>query len=433
MSRAVTLEQLEIQRNGHSVFAPSGSSRWLLCPGSLVPNLLAPDNAGYDAAMGTVAHELAEQWLVSGKRPKHRIGDVEWVPNGGKLFQIDIDASMLDYVERYVDWCLLVPGDHYIEQRVDFSCLTPIPNQTGTSDHIAATFGRLVVTDLKYGKGVQIFAENNPQGMLYALGAFYEHDWLYGFEEIEIRICQPRLEHFDTWIVSRAALLEFAEYVRERAKLAWDLNAPRVAGAKQCTFCRVKADCPANAKMARDVTRLMFSDEFELDAGEIADLKAEIRDGGFDINPPEPAKLTTDELAQVVKFRKAVEAWFKTVEQELYHRACRGIVIPGYKLVAGRANREFINEKQAIRALTENGVDELDLYHVKMISPAQAEALLIKAGHKSKAVPDILNYKLVNKPAGKPTLVPLTDKRPPLSSTIDAMWADDDENESEFD
>lgn len=433
MHGVMTLDQLEQQRNGHSVFAPSGSSRWLLCPGSLIPNLLAPDNSGYDAAMGTVAHEVAEEWLVTGKRPKHRIGDVEWVVNGGKLYQIDIDAQMLDYVERYVDWCLLLPGDHYVEQRVDFSCLTPIPNQSGTSDFIAATFGKLVVTDLKYGKGVQIFAEKNPQGMLYALGAFYEHDWLYGFEEIEIRICQPRLEHFDTWTVSRADLLAFAEYVRERAKIAWDLNAPRVAGAKQCTFCRVKADCPANAKMARDVTRLMFADEFELDASEVADLKAEIRDGGFEINPPTPATLTTDELAQVVKYRKAVEAWFKTVEVELYHRACKGIQVPGYKLVEGRANREFIDEKIAVKVLTQSGVDELDLYTVKMVSPAQAEALLIKAGHKSKAIPEIFTTKVVRKPAGKPTLVTLTDKRPPIASTIQSMWDEDEEDESEFD
>lgn len=430
----MNLEQLAAQRGDHSVFAPSGSSRWLLCPGSLIPNLLAPDNSGYDAALGTVAHAMAEIWLTEGKPPRHRIGDVEWIINGGKLYQIEIDAMMLDYVERYVDWCLMLPGDHYVEQRVDFSCLTPIPNQSGTSDFIACTFKRLVVTDLKYGKGVQVFAEANTQGMLYALGAFYEHDWLYGFEEIEIRICQPRLEHFDTWVVSREVLLEFAEYVRERSRMAWDLNAPRIAGAKQCTFCRVKADCPANAKMARDVTRLMFADEFVLDASEVAELKEEIRSGGFEIKPPEPAKLSTDELAQVVKFRKAVEAWFKTVEIELYRRACAGIPVAGHKLVEGRSNREFIDEEAAIKVLVDYGVDELDTYTVKTVSPTQAEDLLIKAGHKRKAIPLILTDKLVRKPSGKPTLVLNTDKRRALSSKIEAMWADDeDEAEAEFD
>ena len=99
MSRGVTLEQLLSEHRDHSIFAPSGASRWLGCPGSLIPNLLAPDNSGYDAALGTVAHGVAEKWLTTGKRPKHRVGDVEWIANGGKLYQIEVDLEMLDYVE----------------------------------------------------------------------------------------------------------------------------------------------------------------------------------------------------------------------------------------------------------------------------------------------------------------------------------------------
>ncbi|QGF20870.1 exonuclease [Serratia phage JS26] len=431
MSRGVTLEQLLSEHRDHSIFAPSGASRWLGCPGSLVPNLLAPDNSGYDAALGTVAHGVAEEWLTTGKRPKHRVGDVEWIINGGKLYQIEIDLEMLDFVERYVDWCLMVDGEMYIERKVDFSVLTPIPNQTGTSDCIVIQPRRLVVSDLKYGKGVQVYAENNPQGLLYAYGAFLEFDWLYGFEEIEIRICQPRLEHFDSWIITREDLLAFGEYVKERASLAWSLDAPRVAGSKQCTFCRVKADCPAMAKMAHDVTRLMFADEFELQADEITDLRQSIRDGGFDIDPPAPGKLNTSELASIVKFRKAVEAWFKTVEVELWRRACEGQTVPGYKLVEGRSNRAWKSESAAERLLLDKGVDSTDLYTVKMVSPTQAESLLKNNGYKAKELPDILQ-KLVTKPPGKPSLVPLHDKRPPISTTIRQMW-DDEEEEGEED
>lgn len=430
MSRGMTLEQLLSEHRDHSIFAPSGASRWLGCPGSLVPNLLAPDNSGYDAALGTVAHGVAEEWLTTGKRPKHRVGDVEWIINGGKLYQIEIDLEMLDYVERYVDWCLMVEGVMYIERRVDFSILTPIPNQTGTSDCIVINDRRLTVSDLKYGKGVQVYAENNPQGLLYAYGAFLEFDWIYDFEEIEIRICQPRLEHFDSWIITREQLLEFGEYVRERAKLAWSLDAPRIAGNKQCTFCRVKADCPAMAKMAHDVTRLMFADEFELQADEITDLRQSIRDGGFDIDPPAPGKLNTSELATIVKYRKAIEAWFKTVEVELWRRACEGQTVPGYKLVEGRSNRAWKSESAAERLLVNKGVDSTDLYTVKMVSPTQAESLLKNNGYKAKELPDILQ-KLVTKPPGKPSLVPLHDKRPPISATIRQMWDDEDEDGEE--
>lgn len=430
MQRGVSLEQLLSEHRDHSIFAPSGASRWLGCPGSLIPNLLAPDNSGYDAALGTVAHGVAEEWLTSGKRPKHRIGDVEWIINGGRLYQIEIDLEMLDYVERYVDWCLMLDGLMYIERKVDFSVLTPIPNQTGTSDCIVIQDRKLIVSDLKYGKGVQVYAENNPQGLLYAYGAFLEYDWIYGFEEIEIRICQPRLEHFDTWLISREQLLEFGEFVRERAKLAWSLDAPRIAGSKQCTFCRVKADCPAMAKMAQDVTRLMFADEFELQPDEITDLRQSIRDGGFDIDPPAPGKLSTSELAKIVQYRKAVEAWFKTVEVELWRRACEGQSVPGYKLVEGRSNRAWKSEKRAERALVEAGLEETDLYTLKMVTPAQAETLLKNNGRKAKELPDILQ-KLVDKPPGKPSLVPLHDKRSPLSSVIKRMWDDDDEDGEE--
>lgn len=432
MRQVVSLEQLQIDQGDHSIFAPSGSARWLGCPGSLIPNLLAPDNSGYDAALGTVAHGVAEEWLTTGKRPKHRVGTCEWIINGGKLYQIEIDLEMLDYVERYVDWCLMLEGEMYIERRVDFSDLTPIPNQTGTSDCIVCQTRRLIVSDLKYGKGVPVYAENNPQGLLYAYGAFMEFDWIYGFEEIEIRICQPRLDNFDVWIISREQLLEFAEYVRKQAVIAWSLDAPRIAGSKQCTFCRVKADCPAMAKMARDVTRLMFADEFELKPDEIMDLRQSIRDGGFDLDPPTAGELSTSELTKIVKYRKAIEAWFKTVEVELWRRACDGQSVQGYKLVEGRTNRGWKSESRAEALLVEKGIDTTDMYTVKMCTPAQAESLLKNAGFKNKELPDILQG-FIDKPAGKPSLVPLHDRRPPIHSTIKQIWDEDEDEDYEED
>lgn len=422
------LRKLEIDRRdgGHSIFAPSSASRWMNCPHSLVANLLCEDSAGYDAALGTVAHGVAEEWLKTGCRPSHRIGDVEWIINGSLLFQIEIDGEMLDYVERYVTWCNLVPGDHYVEQSVDFSDITPIPNQTGTADHVACAFSHLVITDLKYGKGVQIYAEKNPQLLIYAYGVFMEWDWLYGFEDIEVRIAQVRLGHFDTYTISRAELLEFAEYVRTCAKRAWSMDAPIIAGDKQCTFCGKKEVCPALAKMTLDVTRMMLADEFELDAKDVKPLQEEIRSETFSIKPPAPLTLATEDLASLVRFRRTIEKWFKAIETELAKRAGDGIDVPGFKLVEGRSNRVFSNEQKAVEFIGKTfAIDTMDLYSVRLMTPAQTETLLKNAGYRGADLADL--EKIVRKPPGKPTLVPLTDKRPALSNVIADMWQDDDE------
>lgn len=422
------LQQLENDRRdgGHSIFAPSSASRWMNCPHSLVANLLCEDSAGYDAALGTVAHGVAEEWLKSGKRPGNLIGEVEWVINGRFLFQIEIDGEMLDYVERYVTWCGLVPGDHYVEQSVDFSDLTPIPNQTGTADHVACDNGRLVITDLKYGKGVQVYAEKNPQLLIYAYGVFAEWDWLYGFDEIEVRIAQVRLGHFDTYVISRSDLMEFADYTRNCARRAWSMDAPIIAGDKQCTFCRKKAVCPALAKMTLDVARLMFADEFEIEAKDVVPLQKEIRSKGFSIKVPQPLTLGTEDLASLIRFRGTIEKWFKGIEIELSKRASEGIDVPGFKLVEGRSNRVFSNEQQAVNFIGQAfDIDTMELYSVKLMTPSQAETLLKNAGYRSGDLAEL--SKVVRKPPGKPTLVPLTDKRPALSKVIYDMWQDDDE------
>ncbi len=181
----------------HSIFSPSGSSTWAYCPGSLIPNLFAKDSAGEDAAYGTVGHGVAEQWLKSGVCPTHLVGTTEIIEEGDQRFEIEIDASMLEYVGQYVDWCIYLPGTHFVETRVDFSDLTPLKKQSGTADHAACEFGTLTVTDLKMGQGVQVYAKDNTQAILYAYGFFRKYDELFDFQRIVIRIAQPRLTHFD--------------------------------------------------------------------------------------------------------------------------------------------------------------------------------------------------------------------------------------------
>ncbi len=87
---------------GHSVFSPSSSHMWLACPGSLLPNLAAPDTSGVDAAIGTVAHKEAETWLRTSTTPRQRL--VTNIPDHPGL-TIEVDQEMIDAVGSYVEWC----------------------------------------------------------------------------------------------------------------------------------------------------------------------------------------------------------------------------------------------------------------------------------------------------------------------------------------
>lgn len=412
------IAELERRMNGHSVFAPSYSSTWLYCAGSLIPSIEAEDNAGVDAAYGTVGHGVGEVWLNSGVRPDHLIGTVEEVDEGHEVFLIEIDETMLDYVQEYVDWCVVLPGEHFVERRVDFSRLTPIPNQGGTADHIACEPGVLTVTDLKMGKGVQVFALNNTQARLYALGCFYKYDAKYKFKRIVIRIAQPRLNHFDVWEITHEELLEFAEFVKVRAAAAWKPGAPRTPGEKQCQWCRVRKDCPAIGAYIHAMVDGIFDDlDGELEQDDIVKFIDRLDDefDDYAVNPAPIESLTLSQKVKIIKYRKVIENWLKSIEDEIEKKLQAGDKVPGYKLVEGRANRIIANPATAastLELLTD--LPEDTFITTSLMSPSQIEEVLVKKAKVRRK--DLYFYmsELVAKPRGKPVMAPAHDKRPEL-------------------
>lgn len=430
------LEQLaqEYNKSGHSVFGPSASAMWMYCAGSLIANLGLTDNGSYEAAEGTVAHDVAEEWLKTGKRPTHRVGKIEKVTNGEVTYEVLVTNVMLDYCQEYVDWCKFEPGTHYTEVKVYFSEFMPIPNQGGTSDHAACQPGKLVITDLKYGKGVKVFAEGNSQGLLYALGFFLRYDWIYEFEEIEIRIAQPRLDHFDTWTISREFLLEFAEEARARAAAAWQIGAPRKPSAKACQWCKVKTRCTAVLRLI-DAVLEGRSSEFdrEFSQEELAAFVESIESGAYKLRPVNVADLTDDHLAKLLPYRQLVEKWFSSVFFELESRKLNGNDVKGYKIVESRSSREFRDPVKAEQTLEMIGLDRGEIFTEKMISPNQAEILIReKFGVPRKEIPGLIMSEVLKKP-GRPTLVEDRDKRPALENLADQLWDDDPFSDDDYD
>lgn len=430
-------------RNGHSIFAPSSSASWLNCSGSLLVNAKAKDSAGYEAAEGTVAHSVAEEWAKTGERPDHRVGEVEHAEAGGRKHDVKVTSEMLYHVGRFVEWCAELPGDHYFEQHVDLAELFPIPNQGGTSDHFACEPGLLTITDLKYGTGVRVYAEGNTQALLYAAGAFLAWDWIYGFQRIVIRICQPRLDVFETWEVSRDELLGFMEHVKIQARKAWAENASRSPSPKACQWCAGFNTCPARLKLLDDIidetfdiedadggsVEVTFSHTYGTDAlqnqpAALAELEAAVRRA----EASEVRELSTRALAYALGFRASVEKWFKGVAETLLERAEKGEEIPYFKLTEGRKRRKWKDEKEAVRVLADAfRVTQDRLMPPKLLSPKQVEGV-IRTDAKAKPADikktlESLLYTVQN----KRTLVPVSDARPNADELLDDFEGEDDD------
>lgn len=426
----IDLDAVRAKLNGHSIFAPSASATWLNCSGALIANLLADDDAGEDAAYGTVAHGVGEMWLKTDARPNHLVGRIEQVDEGHAVFEILIDTIMLNYVEQYVNWCKYLPGDHYVEKRVDFSRLTPIDGQSGTADHIACQPGVLIITDLKMGKGFQVFAKDNSQGLLYALGAYFRWDHKYHFKRIIIRIAQPRLGHFDEWEVSLEDLLAFADWVIERAILAWNPNAERTPGIKQCQWCKIRASCTDLALWVYNL--IEGAGDSLADPVDLATFLDRLDGDEFGMTPTPARELSLAQKVKLIAYRKSVENWFKAIEDDLERHMMKGDKVPNRKLVAGRGKRVFLQtdpRKLADTLEMLSGVPadrfiETSVYGITKIE----EVLQNEGGYRPKDLPALFDGFIMKIP-GRPVMAPEYDRRPEITldddNCFDAVANDD--------
>lgn len=247
----------------HAKLSPSGAHRWIACPGSLALEASYPDKSSDFAEEGTLAHALAGECLEDEHSAAFFIGpDYRYLDHGVDKVAV-VSADMAREVQKYIDQIRAAAdgGELMVEQRLPIFAGNDagVPEQFGTSDVVIIHEGRrrLEVRDLKYGRGVQVYAEKNPQLMLYALGALDEFGLLYEFDDVLMAIHQPRLDHVDEWVCSVEELREF-----EKVALAAGAKALRIAegaiskdpncvtpflnpGDKQCQFCKAKGGCPA--------------------------------------------------------------------------------------------------------------------------------------------------------------------------------------------
>jgi hypothetical protein len=360
----------------HALLSASGAHRWLACPPSAALEAGLPESTSQAAEQGTAAHALAE-WKL--RRALHDAPTTK--PVSGWI-DSEMDEHTTDYVafvqERLRDVRQACADPQVlIEQRLDFSHV--VPGGFGTGDCVIIAEPMLQIIDLKYGQGILVEAEHNPQLMLYALGAVEAFGALYDISEVAVTIFQPRRSNVSTWAISVAELEAWAEQVvKPRAALA-ACGGGEFAPGEWCRFCKLAPTCRTRAEANLALAQHEFAP---------------------------PAELTDAEIAQVLAQLPDLKAWAADVEAHALSLAVnQSKTWPGFKLVEGRSIRKYADESAVAQAAEAAGVDVWDR-KLKTIT-----ALEKQLGKKRFTT---LLGDLVVKPAGKPTLVPDSDKRPAL-------------------
>lgn len=359
--------------HAHSIYSASGAHRWMSCTPSAQLEQQFPNETSIYAEEGTAAHGLAEHKLKKALRMRSK-----------KPTSPYHSDEMDEMTDLYVEYCLgfiekakenCPDLQILIEQKLDFSDY--VPEGFGTGDLVVVGSGTLHVVDLKYGRGTVVSAQRNPQMMLYALGALSLFEMLYDIEKISMTIIQPRVDNFSTYEISVDELLAWSEGELKPKAILASIGGGEFCAGDHCRFCRARKQCRARAVKNMEVLKYEFQD---------------------------PALLSDDEISEIIGLADELSKWASDIYTYATALAINeGRHWDGFKLAEGRARRKYTDEDAVIE--TAKAAGYTDIFKQSLITITEMEKLMGK-----KKFRDILGN-LVEKPAGKLTLVAETDKR----------------------
>lgn len=365
----------------HALLSASAAERWLNCPPSARLCESYEDTKSSYAAEGSLAHEVAE---LTARKHFKLIKSAE-VTKALKSLKKDEywDDEMLGHAETYKDYINEIALSHkgtvpYItfEKQVNYSRFAP--EGFGTADCIIIADNTLHIIDYKYGKGVPVDAERNSQLRLYALGAYDDYAMMYDIRFIRSHVVQPRLDSITTFTETIEDVLEWANSIKPIAELAFDGKGDFKAG-NHCRFCRAGATCKSRAEENLEIAKYEFA---------------------------QPTSLSKDDIAEILKKADNFKKWIESIEGFALDELLSGKEIPGFKIVEGRSNRKIEDTDRAFEKLIkEYKVEESLLYERKPIALTAIEKMIPKDVFKVWSTTEVI------KPQGKPTVVPLEDKR----------------------
>lgn len=340
----------------HAILSPSSAKRWINC----TPSALLAEEAGSKSSVyaeeGTLAHEIAEYALT-----KYLEGEYDPIVDDAvplKNEHLENTLFSIDMANHIRSYCEFVIGEAYEMDRADNMCKMFLERQVDITDFAPDSFGSVDVTlvsgktihiiDLKYGAGVKVYADMNEQMLMYALGTLksLETDHI---EKIRMTIAQVRLDHYDTFEMSKSDLLDWAEKVlKPAAKRAIQGIGKQVIGS-WCDFCPVKAQCRAQ----RDAVLADFDEKSE------------------------PLLLSDEEIVDLIGKLDTYKSWIESVNKYVYDRAIQGHKWNGYKLVAGRTSRVIKNEAKIRQELLNEFLED-EVLNIKLKGIGDLEKLVGK-------------------------------------------------------
>ncbi len=383
------MAEINHKERAHAILSASGSSRWLNCTPSARLEAEVPETTSVFAEEGTLAHEIAEIKLRLLHEPHTDLQTRLEEARQKELYHEDMDYHTDNYVSYVREiYSEALAKDHLavVETEVRVNLTKYVPEGFGTVDNAVIGNGTLDVIDLKYGKGVAVSATDNSQLKLYALGALEAYSFLYDIDTVRLHIHQPRLDAISVFEISASELLEWGQnHVIPKAQEAFEGNGEQVTGS-WCGFCKVKHRCAAMAKEAESVAALDFAD---------------------------PKLLTDEQVLEVYGKADRLVRWLSGLGDYILTEALSGKQWEGYKLVEGRSNRRISDSDKAITLLENEGFIKEDFMKMDLQGIGALEKLLGK-----KDFEKVLGG-IIEKPEGKPTLVPVSDKRQAIDLASD--------------
>ncbi len=379
----------------HALLSPSSAHRWIYCTAAPKYEQQFPDTTSNFAKEGTLAHKLAEL-----KLRKYAVEPMSRRTYSTRLNKLKKDPmwqnEMEDHTEAYLDYIkgivLRYKTMPYVATEKKLDMGTYAPGSFGTADCIIAAADTLFVIDFKYGKGVPVNADHNPQMMLYALGAIREYQLIYGIQNICMAIVQPRINNISEFKMTVPELVNWGKNTVLPAAEEAVSSAGKFKPGEYCRFCRGKMQCKA---------RNVF----------YASQKA-VMDSHPDVSLDHT--ITLAELGKYLPMAKQLKSWADDLMEYALNRCLAGDKVPGWKAVEGRGTRIFTDMDAAFKVLMDNKYDEAVLYERVPLSLAKCEKFV---GPKRFGQ---LVGSFITKNPGKPTLAPEGDKRQAISNQIKA-------------
>lgn len=374
----------------HALLSPSAAHRWMNCAAAPRLEADAPDKDSSYAQEGTLAHAYCAKKLKSfmglpTNAEEKEIAELNETYHTGEMDEYT-DTYKTIVLEKFNAARMLTKDAQLlIETRLDFSDY--VPEAFGTSDATIIADGCMEIIDFKYGKGVKVSAVDNPQMMIYALGAYVANSFEYNINRVRMTIVQPRIDNLSEFEMSVADLLAWAENeLKPKAAAAYADNAEQTPG-EWCQFCKVKCSCKALANRCATIAN----------------------------ENPNPGLITPEKMAtDILPWLSIIKAWCTSVEEYALQQALSGVAYPGFKLVEGRSVRKITDSEAVAGLLDKEGYDQSE--YMKPATLCGISDLEKLVGKKRFSA---LCADYITKPQGKPTLVPDEDKRPAYNAASD--------------